>query len=263
MHPLELKLAAILAPFYKGERYYCNLCGFKSSRLKWRGHSHPILNEKRVISAGKRQSDCPRCLSSDRDRLVWLYLKNQLSVGQNILHVAPELPLSLQIIQQSTTRNLNYQCIDKRAKGYFYPHWVKNMDVTRLEFENDFFDWVIANHVLEHIPDLASALKEIKRVLKPSGKAIVMVPMSSTEKTDEGCLFINNQWVCSFKKEERISRYGQHDHVRLFGTDFPTILQKQGLKLEPLHSTSFERNEKLIQSLKLFPDERLLIASPI
>ncbi len=40
-----------------------------------------------------------------------------------------------------------------------------------LPFDSGFFDRVICKNVLEYVPDLGLSLSEIKRVLKPSGKA--------------------------------------------------------------------------------------------
>jgi SAM-dependent methyltransferase len=45
-----------------------------------------------------------------------------------------------------------------------------------MPFENEYFDRVIAIHVLEHLPDLPKALKEIWRLLKTNGKLSVVIP---------------------------------------------------------------------------------------
>lgn len=49
-------------------------------------------------------------------------------------------------------------------------------DVTSIPFDDNFFDKIVLSEVLEHIPDDAKALKEIKRVLKPGGIALITVP---------------------------------------------------------------------------------------
>lgn len=48
-------------------------------------------------------------------------------------------------------------------------------DAVRLPFASDSFDAVITTDVLEHIPDARSAVQEIKRVMKPGGKAFVVI----------------------------------------------------------------------------------------
>jgi ubiquinone/menaquinone biosynthesis C-methylase UbiE len=44
------------------------------------------------------------------------------------------------------------------------------IDAQSIPYEDEVFDAVIANHMLYHVPDIAQALREIRRVLKPDGK---------------------------------------------------------------------------------------------
>jgi SAM-dependent methyltransferase len=53
-------------------------------------------------------------------------------------------------------------------------------DAARLPFRDRAFDAVISNHSLEHFHDLAGALAEIGRVLKPTGALYISVPDAST-----------------------------------------------------------------------------------
>ena len=262
MHPLEVQLARCFSWFYRGENYTCNLCGFRSKSLKIRGHNYPVLKTKNVLSAGRRESDCRYCLSSDRDRLVWLYLSNRIAESHTILHVAPELPISKAIRNHPNFCSITYECIDKKDQGYFYPSWVKNGDVTSLSYPNNHFDIIIANHVLEHIPDLRSALAELRRVLKPSGTAIFMVPLSTSHPTDDGCNYINEKIHVKPDKEACISRFGQHDHVRLFGTDINSIFSNEGWQLSHIHPKDLSLSENKVKSLSLFPGEHLILGTP-
>ena len=45
-------------------------------------------------------------------------------------------------------------------------------NIQALEFADESFDVVVANHMLYHVPDLAQGLSEIRRVLKPNGRFI-------------------------------------------------------------------------------------------
>ena len=46
----------------------------------------------------------------------------------------------------------------------------------RLPFDDGHFDRVVAVHVLEHLPDLPSALNEMRRLLRPGGLLSVVIP---------------------------------------------------------------------------------------
>lgn len=263
MHPLEVQLARCFSWFYRGNTYTCNLCGFRSKSLRLRGHDYPVLREKNVLSAGRRKSDCRHCLSSDRDRLVWLYLSNQIKESHKILHVAPELPISKAIRKHPYFASISYECIDKKAKGYFYPSWVKNGDVTSLAYPTNHFNIIIANHVLEHITDLRLALTELRRVLKPTGMAIFMVPLSTSHPTDDACEYINDRIHFKLDEEACISRFGQHDHVRLFGTDIKRVFGDEGWELSLIHPKDLSPDKNNLESLGFFPGEQLILGVPI
>lgn len=193
----------------------CNICGFYPNFWFPRGHDLPVLQKYKVIGAGKRNVDCPRCASSDRDRLVYQFLLEQELHPQKsskILHVAPERPLFKAIKQKF---NCEITGLDNRSKGYkfAYSHEVQQGDLRQLPFKDQSFDWIICNHVLEHILEERQALSEIVRVLKPGGRAIVQIPFSPilTETIEA-----ERDWTSSQRQE----LLGQWDHVRLYGNDF-------------------------------------------
>ena len=265
MHPLETIWARATCWIFKGNVHVCNLCGFGARRLRRRGHNHPVIVSKQISGAGRRRVDCPKCLSSDRDRILWDYLKNHHTVfhaAQNhshsndpqnrqvksppietvrssnqtekplsILHVAPEIPLSKKLRKLQAIKQIDYHCIDLKTPGYHYPKWVKNADLTELPFRDQQFDILIASNVLEHIPNLERALSEIHRTLKPSGIALLMFPVSLTQPTDNYYQpedFLDNN-TPEPTIQEKINRFGQHDHVRLFGVDTVSILSKNDM----------------------------------
>jgi SAM-dependent methyltransferase len=53
---------------------------------------------------------------------------------------------------------------------------IRRMDGNRIPFENESFDWVVNNQVLEHVPELETAIDEIRRVLKPDGRVLSAFP---------------------------------------------------------------------------------------
>jgi 2-polyprenyl-3-methyl-5-hydroxy-6-metoxy-1,4-benzoquinol methylase len=54
-----------------------------------------------------------------------------------------------------------------------------------LRLESHSFDVITMWHVLEHVPNLDNQIKELKRLLKPSGTLIVAVLKSSMQNITE------------------------------------------------------------------------------
>lgn len=50
------------------------------------------------------------------------------------------------------------------------------MDAVALEFDDEQFDHVYSFHAIEHIVDAAAALREMHRVLRPAGRALLVYP---------------------------------------------------------------------------------------
>jgi SAM-dependent methyltransferase len=145
--------------------------------------------------------------------LLWLYLKNRtnlLSDNLKVLHFAPEFQL-YRLIRKLP--NIDYLTADLSA-----PRVMMNIDITNIPFADESFDVILCNHVLEHIPDDGKAIKELYRVLKPNGWAILQVPLDSNlAETLEDPQIIS--------EEDRLKFYGQKDHVRLYGRDYKDRLK--------------------------------------
>lgn len=214
---------------YAGSKFHCPICGYDSRDLYPLGHDLPILVEKDVVGSRRRDAGCHSCRSTDRDRLVFTYLKEKLHIFEKtqikILHFAPEKPLS-KVLNASGFQE--YVCGDLFTEGYFYPDYVRNMNVLDIPFEANYFDVIICNHLLEHVPTDLAAMKELYRVLKPDGKAVVQVPLSlNSEKTHEDPNIT--------EPAEREKYFGQFDHVRIYGLDYFDRLKSVGFKVEKIH----------------------------
>ena len=192
----------------------------------WAGSE--IENELGVIGGGKRRTLCPKCYSRDRERLIFLFLTKSLEIEKSasnlrVLHVAPEIQLFKKLKAIGFDK---YVYSDYFMPGYTYPAGTVHMDITQIEFPDSSFDLILCNHVLEHIPSVQVALSELLRVLNPGGRAILQVPISS--KNPET---IEDPTITD--PTERLQKYGQWDHVRLFGhLAYPELLRESGFELE-------------------------------
>ena len=106
----------------------------------------------------------PGTLSLERHRLLWLYLNNEtnfFSKTLKVLHIAPEQCFYNLF---KNLKNINYTTFDLNS-----PLADIKGDICNLPFKENSFDFILCNHVLEHIHDDKQAMKELSRVLKPNG----------------------------------------------------------------------------------------------
>lgn len=225
--------AIIKKPFVlrynRGNKYKCPFCGYSSKSLQTIGIDLPVFIEKEVVGAGRREGGCYKCGSLDRDRLMYALLKYKWKVFEggkdvSILHIAPEKWLTRKMLKHGFS---NYVCGDLFTEGYHYESHVRNMNVLNLPFDDNSFDIVICNHVLEHVPDDITAMDQLFRVLKPGGKAVLQVPISLNQQTTHEDLSVTDPL-------ERERLFGQFDHVRMYGQDYEQRLTRAGFKVQQL-----------------------------
>ncbi|MDX1544009.1 MAG: methyltransferase domain-containing protein [Christiangramia sp.] len=217
--PVLIRISYLVRPFLKiylkGTRYTDPIDG--SGFRKFLPYGYEDQREN-VLS--------PSSLSLERHRLLWLYLKNEtafFSRDLKVLHFAPEQAFYKRFRKLSnldyTTTDLNSPLADVKA------------DICDLPFENESFDFILCNHVLEHIPDDRKAMKELYRVLKKGGTAILQIPQDlNREKT------FQDDSITDPRERARI--FGQYDHVRVYGRDYFDKLRQIGFEVEEVDYTS-------------------------
>lgn len=223
MAPSPLKLLRYaLAGWLPGGSLECALCTHRVWRfMPYRSGSRgtpPLMPALRTVGSDPDRFECPRCGSHDRERHLLMYLRATKLLdtfsGSAILHFAPERHLWRVIASASPATYI-------RADLYPGAPEIRRVDMMDMPFGEASFDFVIANHVLEHVPDLDKALREIHRVLRPGGYAILQTPYSSQ---------LHHTWQDPGidTPAARLQAYGQEDHVRLFGRDIFDRIASQG-----------------------------------
>lgn len=165
----------------------------------------------------------PGTLSLERHRLMWLYLQREtdfFTSNLKVLHMAPEQSFYKRFRK---LKNLDYTTCDLNS-----PIADVKADIQNLPFEDNSFDVIFCNHVLEHVDDDKKALRELFRIMKPGGWGIFQVPIRyQLAKTFEDSTITD--------RKERIEKFGQYDHVRVYGMDYYDILESIGFKVEKVN----------------------------
>jgi SAM-dependent methyltransferase len=203
---------------------YCPVCN----------HQTPIF-----IAGGVKfriNAMCPNCDSLERHRFLAYFIKNKFNLEDDLklLHFAPEKSF-YNIF--NNLENIEYYTGDIKKSAY-----VKEIiDIQDIPYDDDFFNLIICNHVLEHVPDDNKAMEELHRIVKPAsqnGGAIIMVPLDFNRSE-------------TLEKEEyntpelREKYYGQHDHLRYYGMDFQEKLESVGFNVEVYdYNSPFVKNPK-------------------
>ncbi|WP_136466375.1 class I SAM-dependent methyltransferase [Flagellimonas onchidii] len=233
--PLLIKLSYWVRPFIalflKGNKYVDPIDGKSFRKFLPYGYENPREN---VLS--------PSTLSLERHRLLWLFLKNEtdfFTKKLNLLHFAPEQAFYKRF---KKLKNINYTTTDLNS-----PLADVKADICNLPFDNDSFDVILCNHVLEHIPDDTKAMQELFRVLKPSGWGVFQIPQDlKRDKTFEDDSITD--------KKERAKIFGQYDHVRIYGRDYFDKLRSIGFQVEEVDYTS-KLSAKDIETYRLAKGE--------
>jgi len=213
--PLLIKLSYVVRPFIafylKGNKYTDPIDN-KSFR-KFLPYGYQVQRQN-VLS--------PSTLSLERHRLLWLYLTNEtdfFTSKKKVLHMAPEQCFLARF------RKLNH---DYKTADLDSPIADVKADIVNLPFNDNSFDVIFCNHVLEHIQDDTKAMKELFRVMKKGGMGVFQVP----QDLNRDVTFEDNSIT---DPKERAKIFGQYDHVRVYGRDYFDKLRSVGFKVEEVN----------------------------
>ncbi|MGZ8548075.1 MAG: glycosyltransferase, partial [Sulfuricurvum sp.] len=190
------------------KKYSCNYCHnefdhFVPYRIS--GETPKVFSE--IVGSNIEHFGCPICGAHDRERHLKLYFEElklfEKVPNARILHFAPE---------HHFTQYLASFQPELHIKADLFPSLptVLSLNIEAIPYDDNSFDIVIANHILEHVSNIDQALLEINRILKPDGIAILQTPFSNKQETTLEDSTINTDAL-------RLKFYGQEDHVRLFG----------------------------------------------
>lgn len=229
-------LSAARRLWYLGFRFACPCCGKSFRRFMAFG----------VVP--RPHARCPGCLCLERHRLLFLYLRDCTTFftsALRVLHVAP-----MAILQRRFNMLYNFCYVSVTDAFDTFAGSVPNVrsDVARLGFGDEVFDVVLCSHVLEHLPNDRKALQELLRVLKPSGWAIIQVPIWSDTTVEDPTVLPRDR--------ERV--FGQWDHLRKYGPDFKTRPEEAGFAVK-VNRYASELDSRTVVRHCLLPEEALFI----
>lgn len=221
----------VVGVFYYGKRFEDPISGKKYRKLLPYGRISPRPNAL-----------APHSMSLERHRLIWLFLKEKTSFftqPQSVLHIAPEYCF---IKRFKKMKHLNYTTADLISP------WADiKVDIQSMPFADNQFDVILCNHVLEHVPNDHQAMSELYRVMSPGGFGIFQVPIDLSLDSTLEDPNINTPQL-------REKHYGQRDHVRQYGADYPNRLANAGFIVTPDHFVETMPKE-LVERYALTPNE--------
>lgn len=226
----DMGIKTIMAPV-EPKKCNCPICNKDVERFlpyQYKKHKSDSINKFNIIGSDPDNFLCPNCYCHDRERHIVKYFSklgiwHKYIINKEILHIAPEKHIQ-RIISELDTEQ--YIC------GDLYPtnQSITKLNITDIHFEDNKFDFIICNHVLEHIDDDLLAMKELHRVLKKEGMALLQTPYSEMIEKSYEDSSINTD-------ELRKKYYGQSDHVRIYGLDFFERLKSVGFKLKVIKNS--------------------------
>ncbi len=220
---------------YAGFGVQCPVCLMEFSSFapiyKWRLVNDGNSEAGTECAIESDEGRCPNCDSLHRQRLLWKYIheRTNLLSGKRVklMEVAPDLPFFNLFNNNPGIRYYPCDIAPGKEKYLYFPGKIKDADITHLPFESKYFDVILCSHVLEHVVDDISAMKEMFRVLRGGGWVLIQSPVFyNIEKTLEDPDVVT--------PEGRELKFGQLDHLRKYGRDFKNRLSNSGFTIDEI-----------------------------
>ena len=238
--PVLQRMASWAVPvvglLYAGRGKECPVCGCR--RRKFLPYGYVTSRENAL---------CPRCLSLERHRLIWLWLEANTDLTtrpQRMLHIAPEVALMRKFKQTYRSNESLYVTADLES-----PLATMHFDVQQIPLADEQFDIIICNHLLEHVESDHKALAELYRVMRYGGWGIILSPMDESRATTFEDDTITDE-------AERTRIFDQYDHRRIYGRDYADRLRSAGFEVEVIDYAQKispeERNRYALTDEKLY-----------
>jgi SAM-dependent methyltransferase len=220
--------ARLSALVLRGEGRECPCCGGRFRRM----------SRRRISGWG---GICPRCRSHPRHRAVALLIARGQVRGRRLLHFAPE-PLFDPVFDRLPE-------IERVTADLYAPADLR-LDITDMDLPDGSYELILCSHVLEHVPDDRAAMSELRRVLADGGLCLVLTPYRADRQTYEDPSIT--------APLDRMVAFGQHDHVRTYGTDLADRLRGVGFEVED-HTPAELFDTATVERCELDPEEHLFL----
>ena len=204
----------IMGLWYVGRGKGCPLCGCR--RRKFLPYGYVTQRDNAL---------CPNCSALERHRTLWLWLLRESDIGRGaialprLLHVAPEVALMRKFSRIYAKQPADYVTADLES-----PLADLHFDIQHIPLEDESFDAVICNHIMEHVEDDRQAMREIKRILRKGGWGVILSPVDMQRETTFEDDTITDE-------AERTRIFGQYDHRRIYGRDYAKRLEEAGFEV--------------------------------
>ena len=212
--------------FSKKATFYCPCCDYHFRSFKSNPYTMrtDYFNPERYIGI-EQKVICPVCGSLPRHRILATWMNTHKLEG-NVLYFAKEGSISRWLKRNGV----------KTTSADLYGQADLKLDIQDTCLPENSWDWVINNHVLEHVNDYQKALKELHRIMKPGGHMIISFPIDETLES-----VLENREA---DEKERIKIFGQIDHWRLFGRDSDAILKNAGFRVSKIQGDGLPESIK-------------------